>query len=120
MSSEQLKFRPNVPEKIQQEQLDILEAAQKRVQDGEVSGGIDHDMEYFLISLELKTGEKITEHIPKNSGPIALDKEGKVSVSVDDAVEAVQRFYPEMEKPSLQEAVKRLKEYDRLQSKTKN
>ncbi|KKU14442.1 MAG: hypothetical protein UX23_C0017G0010, partial [Parcubacteria group bacterium GW2011_GWB1_45_9] len=36
MSSEQLKFRPNVPEKIQQEQLDILEAAQKRVQDGEV------------------------------------------------------------------------------------
>lgn len=113
MPSEQLKFRPNVPEKIQQEQLDILEAAQKRIGSGEVSGEIDHDAEYFLISLELKTGEKIIEHIPKNSGPIALDKEGKVSVSVADAVEAVQRFYPEMEEPSLREAIRRLKEYNR-------
>ena len=113
MSREQLKFRPNVPEEIQQQQLAVLETAQKRIEDGEVSGKIDHDAEYFLISLELKTGGKITEHIPKNSGPITLDKEGKESVSVADAVEAVQRFYPEMEKPSLREAVRLLKEYNK-------
>ncbi|MFY9462475.1 MAG: hypothetical protein WAP51_04720 [Candidatus Sungiibacteriota bacterium] len=110
---EQSKFRPNVPEEIRQEQLAVLERAQKRIESGEVSGEIGHDMEYFLVSSELKTGEKITEHIPKNSGPITLDKEGKESVSVAEAVEAIQRFYPEMEKPSLREAVRRLKEYRR-------
>ena len=113
MSMEQLRFRPNIPEKIQQEQLAVLETAQKRIGSGEVSGEIDHDMEYFLISAELKTGEKIVEHIPKNSGPITLDKETKESVSVADAVEAVQRFFPEMEKPNLREAVRRLKEYNK-------
>ena len=113
MSREQLKFRPNVPEEIQQQQLAVLETAQKRIGNKEVSGEIDHDAEYFLISSELKTGEKIVEHIPKNSGPITLDKETKESVSVADAVEAVQRFYPKMEKPSLREAVKRLREYNK-------
>lgn len=114
MPGEQIKFRPNTPEPMREEQRAILAMAQKRIADGEVGGEIDHDSEFFLITATLKNGEKVIEHIPKNSGEIPLDKDVKDSVSPEEAIEAVQRFFPGLERPSLKEAVKRLREYKAL------
>lgn len=109
MEKETPKFRPNVPEDIQAVQLDAFSRAKKRIEAGEVGGDIDHDMEYFQVGVTLKDGRKIIENIPKNAGSIRLDKEG-ATVSPEEAIEAVQRFYPEFEEPNLKEAVRRLRE----------
>lgn len=103
------KFRPNIPEDIKTEQLALLEKAKKRLEKGEAKGEIDHDEEYFLVKVPLKDGTVVIENIPKNTGNIMLNK--KEHASVDEAIEAVQRFYPEFDKPSLEEAVRRLREY---------
>ncbi|KKU52470.1 MAG: hypothetical protein A3H69_05660 [Candidatus Sungbacteria bacterium RIFCSPLOWO2_02_FULL_47_9] len=109
MNEEIPKFRPNVPEEVKATQLDAFLRAKKRIEEGEVKGEIEHDMEYFRVGVSLKGGQKITENIPKNAGGIRLDKEG-AEVSPEEAVEAVQRFYPELEESNLKEAVRRLRE----------
>ena len=109
MKNEQVKFRPNVSESIRNKQSAILAEAKKRIAEGEVRGEVDHDIEFFLVTTTLKNGEKVIEHIPKNSGDIPLDKNAKTSASPEEAIEAVPRFFPELEKPSLAEAVRRLR-----------
>jgi len=108
MSKETPKFKPDLTEKIKQEQLGVLEEAQKRIENGEVPGKVNLDLQFFLITVPLKTGKEITECLPRNFDPIALKDADPVSIS--DAIEAVQKFYPEMEEPNLKEAVRRLRE----------
>lgn len=108
MSKETPQFKPGISEKIKQEQLAILDAGRERIEKGEALGKIEYDAEFFLITIPLKTGEEVTEYLPRNFDPVSLGK-NKGDVSISDAIEAVQRFYPEMEKPNFREAVERLK-----------
>ncbi|MBI2640693.1 MAG: hypothetical protein HYW91_02285 [Candidatus Sungbacteria bacterium] len=110
MSREQIKFRPNIPEEMREVDRGILERAEERIKEEGIKGSIDHDLEFFRIRVPLKTGEEVTQYIPRNSGDIPIDKTGKEkNAAVEEAVEAVQRFFPELEKPSLKEAVMRLR-----------
>ncbi len=108
MNEETPKFRPNVPKEIQAVQLDAFSRAKNRIEEGEVGGEIEHDMEYFQVGVTLKDGRKIIENIPKNAGGLSLDKEG-MTVSPEEAIEAVQKFYPGFEEPNLKEAVQLLR-----------
>lgn len=98
-----------MPDDVRQKQSEILARAQARIDCGEVLGEVRQDIEYFLIEVPRKGGTVITEFIPKNSGEIPFKKSGDMPATIEEAVEAVQRFFPEMEKPSLLEAVRKLR-----------
>ena len=98
MSKEAPQFKPDEPTEQIERQEDIAQ------------DGVKEDAEFFLVTVTLKTGKKVTECLPKNFPRIALDKEGKKTVNIYDAIKAVQKFYPEMAEPNFKEAVRRLYE----------
>lgn len=113
MSKEILKFGPNEPEKQRKWQEEI---AQKF--------GIEHDAEFWKVRIKLKDGREITEYVPKHSGPPSQKDPETEEEIVDwskmfvkglgwvdrtEVIEAIQKIYPEMEKPNIKEAILELK-----------
>lgn len=100
MPKEELKFRPNEPEDTRAWQEDV---AQKF--------GLEHDAEFFYVRITGKDGREATYQVPKHSGSSARMMEIKDigPVPREEAIQAIQKIYPEMERPNLKEAILELR-----------